>query len=297
MDDYYFHCTRMILVFHLVSFVISASMPCAVSVANIGVVLNGLGTLRECIDVTFRNTSSDAFRSFIDTNYLNPTEDTRISVIDGNYTLGLLFGFIASNPNHDVRNAILYINNTVIRRFSAGMVRMKRIVFTDCVINMTEYTPSRSFYLGCGDMQFNNCTFVGKRVDDESFIRLTNDDKIAQYNLRFIDCRFDMDRDWRGSEITGYKNFIFVEDQQGRFVQIDFTRCIGGYDIGTSVKLIKMSNKEVNSENIIIQSSNSGIEKQTGRSPFGTTATTLLLLQTQTRHLFRHQTTGAHSTR
>ena len=156
----------------------------------------------------------------------------------------------------------LYINNTVIRGFCDSIVRVKRIVFTDCVINISEYSPARNWYLRCGDIQFNNCAFVGNVLDDGSLIHLANDDKITQYNLRFIDCEFDMDRDWRGSEITWYKNFIFVEDQQGRFVQIDFTLCIGGYDIGTSVKLIKMSNKEVNSENIIIQSSNSGIEIQ-----------------------------------
>ena len=156
----------------------------------------------------------------------------------------------------------LYINNTVIRGFCDSIVRVKRIVFTDCVINISEYSPARNWYLRCGDIQFNNCTFVCKLLDDRNFIHLLNDDKIKIYNIRFINCEFDMDRDWRGSEITWYKNFIFVEDQQGRFVQIDFTLCIGGYDIGTSVKLIKMSNKEVNSENIIIQSSNSGIEIQ-----------------------------------
>ena len=250
----------MILVFHLVSLVISASRVCTVNISNITMKFSGLGEAQECTSISFYNITKPSNDWFISTSGLNPTEDTTISIIDSNIT-GVA-GFLDSNTNHDVKRVTLYINNTHIHGFCNTVARVQRIVFTDCVINMSEFSPSGIWILRCGEINFLNCEFVGKILDDESFIHLTDDDKIKQYYISFVGCRFNMDRDWRGSEVTGRRNLIFIADQKGRFAQVDFTRCTAGYNLGTTLQLIKMSSKEVNGNSVVIQGNTNGIAVQ-----------------------------------
>lgn len=221
-----------------------------------------------CDNILARNISSASAGTepfftipFIDSN----DGMANITFVDCNFSQS---GCVAAN-DYPFSSVNLTIVNTDIGRgigFTRNGVIMSptKTTLVDCVINTTQVSQTDGG-LTVSNITFINCVFVGKFILDKYVMRLSYNDEVKDFNIEFIDCRFDIDDESDGLEEGEVGFFMRVEDTDRVTANISFVRCYSERNSSKPLKMVRaIFNEEEARRRISVVGEDNGISIEWG---------------------------------